>query len=90
LCLPATCVHKDQVVMLLILLIVQQAVLIGSNSLCDGQEIPCLLGNTMFPYRIHKSQLLGPRLSHFNASTFSQLIFRVMSSMLRSTRCPSP
>ena len=27
----------------------------SSNGSCDGQEIPCLLGNTMFRYRIHKS-----------------------------------
>ena len=72
--LPATSVHKDQVVMLLIL---QQAVFIGSNSVCDGQEILCLFGNTMFRYRIHKSQILDPILSHF------------LSSVLRSTSCPS-
>ena len=88
--LPATSVHKDQVVMLLILLILQQAVFIGSNSLCDGQEILCIFGNTMFRYRIHKRQVLDPILSHFNASTFSQRIFRVLSSMLRSKSCSYP
>jgi len=88
--LPATSVHRDEGVMLLILLILQQAAFVGSNSLCDGQEIPYLLGNTMFRYRTHKSQVLDPILSHFNASTISQRIFRVLSSMLRSTSCPSP
>jgi len=88
--LPATSLHKDQVVMLLIPLIpliLQQAVFIGSNSLGDGLEIPCHFGNTIFRYRIHKSQGLDTILRHFVSSMLSQTSCSSHSGSITNFAC---